>query len=76
MADRQKGGRGLAVLALLVSIAAIVIALMAYERTGADVKLRQQVESLQQALDGARQETANALDRLEKRLRGTQERQR
>jgi len=76
VADRQKGGRGLAVLALLVSIAAIVIALMAYERTGADVKLRQQVESLQQALDGARQETANALDRLEKRLRGTQERQR
>lgn len=66
----------MAVLALLVSIAAIVIALMAYERTGADVKLRQQVESLQQALDGARQETANALDRLEKRLRGTQERQR
>jgi len=66
----------LAVLALLVSIAAIVIALMAYERTGADVNLRQQVESLQQALDGARQETANALDRLEKRLRGTQERQR
>ena len=76
MADRQKGGRGLAVLALLVSIAAIVIALMAYERTGADVNLRQQVDSLQQALDGARQETANALDRLEKRLRGTQERQR
>lgn len=66
----------MAVLALLVSITAIVIALMAYERTGADVKLRQQVESLQQALDGARQETANALDRLEKRLRGTQERQR
>ena len=66
----------MAVLALLVSIAAIVIALMAYERTGADVNLRQQVESLQQALDGARQETANALDRLEKRLRGTQERQR
>lgn len=66
----------MAVLALLVSIAAIVIALMAYERTGADLKLRQQVESLQQALDGARQETANALDRLEKRLRGTQERQR
>jgi len=76
VADRQKGGRGLAVLALLVSIAAIVIALMAYERTGADVNLRQQVDSLQQALDGARQETANALDRLEKRLRGTQERQR
>ena len=66
----------MAVLALLVSIAAIVIALMAYERTGADLKLRQQVDSLQQALDGARQETANALDRLEKRLRGPQERQR
>jgi predicted nucleic acid-binding protein len=66
----------LAVLSLLVSIAAVVIALMAFERTGASVKLREQVESLQQALAGARQETANALDRLEKRLRGPQERQR
>lgn len=66
-------GRGLAFLALLISIAALVIAIMAYQRTGADLKLRERVESLQEALDDARQETANALERLEELVRGSQE---
>ncbi len=69
-------GRGLAILALLISIAALVIATMAYQRTGADLKLREQVESLQQALDNARQETANALGRLEELVRGSEEKKR
>lgn len=68
-------GRGLAFLALLISIAALVIAVMAYQRTGADLKLRQQVESLQHALDNARQETADALGRLEELVRGSQEKE-
>lgn len=76
MAEKAKGGRGLAFLALLISIAALVIAIMAYQRTGADPKLRERVESLQQALESARQETANALAQLEKLVRGSQERQR
>lgn len=48
---------------------------MAYQRTGADLKLRQQVDSLQQALDNARQETADALGRLEELVRGSQEKE-
>ena len=76
MAERAKGGRGLAFLALLISIAAIVLATMAYQRTGADLKLRERVESLQQALEDARQETANALGQLEKLVRGSQDKQR
>ena len=66
-------GRGLAFLALLISIAALIIAILAYQRTGTDLKLRERVESLQQALDNARQETANALDRLEELVRGSRE---
>jgi TolA-binding protein len=76
MADKAKGGRGLALLALLISMAALVLAAMAYQRTGADLKLRERVESLQRALDDARQETANALGQLEKLIRGSQDKQR
>ncbi|MCZ6481305.1 MAG: hypothetical protein V3W10_10605 [candidate division NC10 bacterium] len=74
MAGRR--GRGTAFLALLISIAALVIAMMAYQRTGADLKLRERVESLQHALDNVRQETANALDQLEELVRGSQEKER
>lgn len=63
----------MAFLALLISIAALVVAMMAYQRTGADIKLRERVETLQGALDDARQETANALDRLEELVRGSKE---
>jgi hypothetical protein len=76
MAEKGRGGRGLALLALLVALAALVISLMAYQRTGADLQLRQRIESLQQGLETARQETAKALDRLEKLLRGSQEKKR
>ena len=74
MAGRR--GRGTAFLALLISIAALVIAMMAYQRTGADLKLRERVESLQHALDNVRQETANALDQLEELVRGSREKER
>ncbi len=74
MAGRR--GRVTAFLALLVSIAALVIAIMAYQRTGADLKLRERVESLQHALDNVRRETANALDQLEELVRGSQEKER
>lgn len=76
MAEKAKGGRGLAFLALLISIAALVLATMAYQRTGAELKLQERVESLQQGLEDARQETANALGQLEKLVRGSQDKQR
>ncbi|MFQ5990607.1 MAG: hypothetical protein ACE5K9_11900 [Candidatus Methylomirabilales bacterium] len=74
MAERK--GRGIAFLALFISIAALVIAVMAYQRTGAELKLRDRVESLQQALETARKETANALDQLEEMIRGSEKRER
>ena len=73
---KGKGGRGMAFLALLISIAALAVAIVAYRRTGAELKLQERVETLQQALDNARQETANALDRLEELVRGSKETQR
>jgi hypothetical protein len=76
MAEKAKGGRGLAFLALLISIAALVLAIMAYQRTGADLKMQERVESLQRGLEDARRETANALGQLEKLVRGSQEKRR
>ncbi len=60
----------MAFLALLISIVALVIAVMAFKRTGGDLNLRKRVESLQQALESARQDTANAIERLEELVRG------
>lgn len=70
MTKNAGGGRGLAFLALLISITALVIAILAYQRTGAGMK------QVQEALESARRETANALGRLEEVVRGTQERKR
>jgi hypothetical protein len=72
----ESKGRGLVFLALLISIAALVIAIMAYQQTGADLSLRERVESLQHAVDDARRETANALGRLEEMVRGSREKER
>ncbi len=74
MSEKGGRGRGIAFLALLISIAALVIAVMAYKRTGGDLNLRKRVESLQQALESARQDTANAIERLEELVRGAKER--
>ncbi len=70
MTERMRRGRGLAIFALLVSIVALVIAVMAYQRTGARVKV------LEEAWQKARQETADALGRVEDLVRGSRERQR
>ena len=70
MSEKGGRGRGIAFLALLISIAALVIAVMAFKRTGGDLNLRKRVESLQQALESARQDTANAIERLEELVRG------
>ncbi|MFQ5657471.1 MAG: hypothetical protein ACE5G5_08030 [Candidatus Methylomirabilales bacterium] len=67
MAENARGGRGLAFLALFISITALVIAILAYQRTGAGMR------ELQEALNSARQETANAVGRLEELVRGTQQ---
>ncbi len=59
---------------LLVAIVALVVAIMAFQRTGGIHDLRHQMEELSsksdQAAKGARDMTADALSRLETFIRG------
>ncbi|OGP64942.1 MAG: hypothetical protein A2170_13925 [Deltaproteobacteria bacterium RBG_13_53_10] len=70
---------------LLIAVAALIIAILAYQRTGgtADLKrhlestsssldLKKQVDSLAAMTDAVREKTADALDRLEKVVRKTE----
>lgn len=65
--------RALTFFTLLMSIAALVIATMAYQQAGGDI--RGQIEKLQHMMQSSRQETANALDRIERFVRGYQQSQ-
>jgi len=70
---------------LLIAVVALIIAILAYQRTGgtADLKhqidsatssvdLTKKVESLTVMTDALREKTADALDRLEKMVRKTE----
>lgn len=59
----------MAKLALLISIIALVIAILAYREVGGTRSLQESVQALQGALDAARKETADTLGRLERALR-------
>jgi len=58
------------VLTLLIAVAALVIAVAAYTRTGGIQDLRRQVDSLSSASESVREKTADALARLERLIRG------
>ena len=60
--------RAMTFFALLLSIAAFAIAVMAYQQAGGDLK------QLRQAAETTRRGTANALDKLEDFVRGPQRR--
>jgi hypothetical protein len=70
---------------LLIAVVALIIAILAYQRTGgtADLKramdsppssldLKKQVDSLAAVTDALREKTADALDRLERVIRKTE----
>ena len=70
---------------LLIAVVALVLSILAYQRTGgtADLKrqiesttpsgdLKRQVEALSAIVDSLREKTADALDRLEKAIRKTE----
>lgn len=64
-------------LTLLIAIVALVIAILAFQRTGGGMRdLRRQIEELSEksehATKGARDMTADALNRLETFIRGQQ----
>jgi hypothetical protein len=70
---------------LLIAVAALIIAILAYQRTGGTVELKRkfestiptedlkkQVEALSTLTDSLRDKTADALDRLERVVRKTE----
>ena len=58
------------ILTLLIALAALVIAIIAFQRTGGIGDLRRQVEGLSGKTETAREKTADVLDRLEQLIRG------
>jgi len=64
-----RSGRGLAFLALLISLIALGISILAYREAGGSLALKAQVQALQSAVDTARKETADALARVEQAVR-------
>ena len=59
----------MAKLALLVSLIALGVAILAYQEAGGQRVLGDKIQSLQSAVEMVRQETANGLARMEKALR-------
>lgn len=70
---------------LLIAVVALVLSILAYQRTGgtaelkrhfdstaSSVDLKHQVETLTAIVDSLRDKTADALDRLEKTIRKTE----
>ncbi|MFQ5532666.1 MAG: hypothetical protein ACE5EP_02320 [Candidatus Methylomirabilales bacterium] len=61
------------IVTLLIAVVALVIAVLAYIRTGGVQDLRAQVGSLDSVIDALRAKTADTLDRLGEAVRGSPE---
>lgn len=60
----------MSILALIISIAAIIIACLAYQRSGGSVdEMKQKVEDLGISMESLRAKTADMLNAVEKKLR-------
>jgi hypothetical protein len=59
------------VLALLISIAALIVAIIAYQRSGGSIEeMKKRVEELGITTESMRTKTADLLNSFEKKLRG------
>lgn len=58
------------VVTLIIAVVALVIAILAFARTGGIGNLRRQLDGMTSRTEGARDRTADALDRLERLIRG------
>lgn len=65
----ERSGKGLAILALLISLIALGTSILAYREAGGGRALREQVQTLQSALETVRKETADTLTRIERAVR-------
>ena len=68
------------ILALIISIIALIIAILAYQKVGGAADLKKQTqaftnvgETIAKATDSLRDKTADILDRMEAVVRGTEE---
>ena len=66
----QRGQTRIAVLALLVALVALGVSIYTYLEMAHNVELRSQMTTLQELSERGRQEMADALKRLEERIRG------
>jgi len=62
-----------ATLALIISIFALVLALMAYQSTGKDPDLNARIKDLQGKMENMKQETSKTLDKLRNETAGALE---
>jgi hypothetical protein len=60
------------VLSLLLSIVALVVAVLAYARTGGVRDLKYQVTNMGSSIETLRSRTADALDKVERLVRGSE----
>lgn len=58
--------------ALLLSIIALVVAVLAYARTGGIREVKAQVSSLGTTVESVREKTADTLNKMEKLVRGSE----
>lgn len=63
----------MSVLALIISLVALVLAIKAYQRAGGEAELKKRVEGLSSALDSLREKTADLLSKAEAALRKKEE---
>jgi hypothetical protein len=59
----------MAKVALVISLVALVVAVLAYKEAGGNRAMQDNIRTLQGALEVARKETADALARMERALR-------
>jgi len=59
-------------LALFLSIIALIVAALAYARTGGIQEVKTQVSSLGNTVESVREKTADALGKMEKLVRGSE----
>ena len=55
----DRSGRGLAGLALVISLIALAVSVLAYREAGGNLTLKDQVQALQSTVEAARKETAD-----------------
>jgi len=63
----------MSLLALIIAVIALVIAVLAYQKAGGIRNLQEQAEALRFVADNLREKTADALDKLEKSIRKSEE---